>query len=205
MESSIATLLSVVALSIALGLDTGRSGITTLALTASGSGSSSGSGRRTTSEGSDGTATTHHGSGTLQTSRALEGVGVHVHGRVVAGHHAGPVASVVGPGAGHTGGGRSHGTAGGRTVVEAGAAWSRGVVVVGRHAAVATHVVAVHGRRRRRGHDAGGRGHVSTGLLAKGTTVRGGAVRRGHDSRSGGGLSLNLLLVLLGEEALTGS
>lgn len=205
LESSIATLLSVVALSKALGLATGRSGITTLALTASGSGS--GSGRRTTSEGRDGTAT-HHGSGALETSRALEGVGVHEHRRVVAGHHVGPVAGVVGPGAGHTRGGGSHRTTGGRTVVEAGGAWSRGVVVVGRHTIVASHVVAVHGRRR--GHGAGRRGHVSTGLLAKGTTVRGGAVRRGHDGRSGSGLSLlGLGLVgstlLLGEEALTGS
>lgn len=212
-ESSVATLLNAVALGIALGLDASRSGTRGLTLTASGSSSS---GRGTTSEsgGRDSTTTTHHGSGALQSSRALEGVRVHEHRSVVAGHHVGPVAGVVAPGAGHTRGRGRHGTGGSRTVLEIGA-WSGGVVVVGRHAIVATsHVVAVHGSRgRAHGAGGGGRGHVSTtGLLAKDATVRRGAVRRSHDGRRGGlGLLslLSLLLLgvvvgtlLLGEEAL---
>lgn len=209
-ESSIATLLNVVALSIALGLDASRSGTRGLTLTASGS-STSGRGTTSESSGRDG-STTHHGSGTLQSTRALEGVRVHEHRSVVAGHHVGPVAGVVAPGAGHTRGRRSHGTGGSRTVLEVGA-WSGGVVMVGRHAVVATgHVVAVHGSRGR-GHGAGGgRGHVSTGLLAKDTTVRRGAIRRSHDGRRGGLSLLSLLLLglavvgtlLLGKEALAG-
>lgn len=124
---------------------------------------------------------------------------MNVHGRFVGAQHVGPVAGVVAPGAGHAGGVGGHGAGAARTKVVV-TAWS-GAVVVGGHAAVATHVVAVHGGRR--AHRTSGRGHVGVGLLAEGATVGRGPVGSSHEGRSSG---LGLLLVsglgLLGEEAL---
>lgn len=120
-----------------------------------------------------GTTAAHQG------SRRLEGVLAHVEaGWIVRGHHVGPVAVVVAPGAGHLRGslGR-HGHATTGTAVR-----SVIVMTVGRVGRAAVAPLAVHGRRWDAGGGCGGHVDGWCGWAAADDA----AVGRGHDSRGGG-------------------